>query len=62
MVSAINTICKETFAKVITDDVETDFFQIIPGILLGDTLALFLFVIALDRALRELMADTIQHA
>ena len=42
-----------TRAKVITANGESDEFEITSGVLKGDTLAPFLFVIALDFALRN---------
>ena len=39
-------------AKVISPDGETELFEILAGVLQGDTLAPYLFVIALDYALR----------
>ena len=40
-------------AKVVTPDGETDLFNITAGVMQGDTLAPFLFVIVLDFALRR---------
>ena len=54
IVAAINIL----LAQVITPDRETDIFEIIASVLKGDTLALFLFIIALDYALREATRDT----
>ena len=54
IVDAINIL----LAQVITPDRETDIFEIIASVLKGDTLALFLFIIALDYALREATRDT----
>ena len=42
-----------TRAKVISPDGETEDFEITAGVLQGDTLAPFLFVIVLDYALRK---------
>ena len=42
-----------TTAKVISPDGETDLFEINMGVLQGDTLAPFLFVIVLDYAMRK---------
>jgi hypothetical protein len=53
IVDAINILYKNTEAQVITPDGDTEFFRIVAGVLQGDTLALFLFIIALDYALRE---------
>ena len=43
---------ENTRAKVISPDGETDLFDILAGVLQGDTLAPYLFVIVLDYALR----------
>ena len=43
---------EDTKAKVITPDGETDLFEILAGVLQGDTLAPYLFVIVLDFAWR----------
>ena len=53
IVDAINILYKDTEAQVITPDGDTEFFRILAGVLQGDTLAPFLFIIALDYALRE---------
>ena len=52
VVSAIAATYSETWAKVRTPDGDTQPFQILAGVLQGDTLAPFLFIIALDYALR----------
>ena len=43
---------------MITPDGDTEFFEILAGVLQGDTLAPFLFIIALDYALREATKET----
>ena len=43
---------------MITPDGETDFFEIAAGVLQGDTLALHIFIVTLDYALREATKDT----
>ena len=53
IVNAINILYKDTEAQIITPDGDTEFFGIVAGVLQGDTLAPFLFIIALDYALRE---------
>ena len=50
---AIEATYSVTWAKVRTADGETETFQILAGVLQGDTLAPFLFIIALDCALRR---------
>ena len=47
------TSYEHTYAKVCTPDGETELFEIFAGVLQGDTLAPFLFIIALDYALRQ---------
>jgi hypothetical protein len=53
MVEAIEATYSETWAKVRTADGVTEAFQILAGVLQGDTLAPFLFIVALDYALRS---------
>jgi hypothetical protein len=48
LLRAIKEIYTNTRAKVITPDGETEEFDILAGVLQGDTLAPFLFVIILD--------------
>ena len=43
---------KNTMVKVISPNGETELFEILAGVLQGDTLAPYLFVIVLDFALR----------
>jgi exonuclease III len=50
---AIEKMYSNTQAKVITPDGETEQFEITAGVLQGDTLAPFLFIIVLDYALRR---------
>ena len=52
IVDAVGDMYERTMAKVITPDGETDLFEILAGVLQGDTLAPYLFVIVLDFALR----------
>ena len=52
IVQAINIMYTDTIAKVISQDGVTDFFEILAGVLQGDTLAPFLFVIVIDYVLR----------
>ena len=53
LINAIANTYKNTKAKVITPDGETEVFEILAGVLQGDTLAPYLFVIVLDYSLRE---------
>ena len=52
VVKAVRSLYTNTKATVITPDGETDFFNIEVGVLQGDTLAPFLFIIVLDYILR----------
>ena len=60
IVQAINVMYTDTIAKVISQDGETDFFAILAGVLQGDTLAPFLFIIIIDYILR-LTVDGHEH-
>ena len=51
-VSAIMMLYKNTKSLVRSPDGDTDFFEILAGVLQGDTLAPFLFIICLDYVLR----------
>ena len=53
IVNAIEAIYANTSAKVPSPDGETDTFSILAGVLQGDTLAPYLFIIVLDYALRR---------
>ena len=57
LLRAIERMYSNTKAKVVTPDGETELFDITAGVLQGDTLAPFLFVIVLDYAMRKAMAD-----
>ena len=51
IVDAISILYKDTVARLITPDEETDLFERAAGALQGDTLALHLSIFALDYAL-----------
>ncbi|KAI8507980.1 hypothetical protein Bbelb_142200 [Branchiostoma belcheri] len=53
IVNAIKIMYEDTTATVLTPEGETDFFKIETGVLQGDPLAPFLFIITLDYALRK---------
>ena len=53
LLAAINKLYENTRARVITPEGETEFFQIIAGVLQGDTLAPYLFAIVLDYVMRK---------
>ena len=48
IVDAISKLYKDIEAQVITPDGDTEFFEILAGVLQGDTLAPFLFIIGLE--------------
>lgn len=57
LLQAIHTMYTNPKAKVTSPDGETELFDITAGVLQGDTLAPFIFVIVLDYALRQAMGD-----
>jgi len=58
VVNAIRVMYENTSATVVTPEGETDLFTIITGVLQGDPLAPFLFIIVLDYALRASICET----
>ena len=54
IIKAIMIMYKNTQAFVRSPDGDTEFFNIIAGVLQGDTLAPYLFIIVLDYVLRNL--------
>ena len=53
IVGAVNMIYSNTTAQMLSPDRETKFFELLAGALQGDTLAPYLFIIALDYAMRQ---------
>ena len=53
LLRAIESMYTNTRARIVTPDAETDRFNITAGVLQGETLARFLFIIVLDYALRR---------
>ena len=51
-VAAITILYRNTKVKVRSPDGHTEYFDIVAGVLQGDTLALYLFIICLDYVLR----------
>ena len=51
-VTAIMMLYKNTKVKVHSPDGDTDYFDIVAGVLQGDTLAPYLFIICLDYVLK----------
>ena len=58
LVNAIKLLYHNTRAKVVSPDGETEEFEIVAGVLQGDTLAPYLFTIVLDYVMREAMTKT----
>ena len=57
MVSAIGILYTGTKAKVLSPDGETEFFEILAGVLQGDTLTSYIFTIMIDYALRQAIGN-----
>ena len=51
-VAATMMLYRNTKVKVCSPDEDTDYFDIVAGVLQGDTLAPYLFIICLDNVLR----------
>ena len=58
LVKVINKLYENTKARVVTPDGETDLFDIVAGVLQGDTLAPYLFTIVLDYTMRQAVGDS----
>ena len=58
LIQAIKLLYQNTRAKVLSPDGETDVFQILAGVLQGDTLTPYLFTIVLDYVMREATSKT----
>ena len=54
-IAAIRVLYRNTKVKVRSPDGDTEYFDIVAGVLLGDTLAPYLFIICLDYVLRTLI-------
>ncbi|KAL5259158.1 hypothetical protein ACHWQZ_G009572 [Mnemiopsis leidyi] len=57
MVSLIEALYKDTMARVITENGLTEAFLILAGVMQGDTLAPYLFVIAIDYVMTTALRD-----
>ena len=59
-IAAIMVLYKNRKVKVRSPDADTDYFDIVAGVLQGDTLATYLFIVCLDYVLRtslDIMKD-----
>ena len=61
LLRAIETMYAGTRAKVVTPDGSSEEFDILAGVMQGDTLAPFLFIIVLDHALRKAISGREQE-
>ena len=57
IVELIKLMYKDTKARVVTPDGESDLFDILAGVLQGDTLAPFLFIIVVDYCMRVALGE-----
>ena len=57
IITAIKVMYENTKARVITPDGETELFDILTGVLQGDTLAPFLFAIVVDYIMRQTIGE-----
>ena len=57
IVDAVNMMYTNTTAQVLSSDGDTEFFEILAGVLQGDSLAPYLFIIALDYAMRQAVGN-----
>jgi len=61
LVKAIGKLYENTTARVVTPDGETDLFNIVAGVLQGDTLAPYLFAIVLDHVMRQAVGNKVHE-
>ena len=61
LVDAIGKLYESTFVSVLFPDGETDLFQIQTGVLQGDTLAPFLFVLIVDYTMRQTIDEHVEQ-
>ena len=61
LVKVIGTLYKNTSAKVVTPDGETNPFNIVAGVLQGDTLAPYLFAIVLDHVMSQAVGNKVNE-
>ena len=54
---AIKLLYTDSKAKVVTSDGQTDLFEILAGVLLGNILPPYLFVIAIDYSMNQAIWD-----
>ncbi len=57
IVQLIRLMYEKTMAKVLSPDGETELFEILAGVLQGDTLAPYLFAIVIDYCMRQAIGD-----
>ena len=57
IVGAVNMMHTNTTAQALFPDGDTEFFEILAGVNQGDTVARYLFIIALDYAMRQAVGN-----
>ena len=57
LIEAIAKLYMDTRARILSPDGETEFFKILAGVLQGDTLAPYLFIIVIDYIMRLTIED-----
>ena len=57
IVDAVNMMYTNTTTQVLSPGGDTEFFDILSGVLQGDTLAPYLFIVALDYAMRQAIGN-----
>ena len=61
LVNAISKLYEETQAKVLSPNGEADHFEILAGVLQGNTLAPYLFAIVIDYVMRRAFGDKVHE-
>ena len=57
IVDAVNMMYTNTTVQVLSPDGDTGFFEILAGVLQGDSLAPYLFIIALDYTMKKAVGN-----
>ena len=57
LVTAISLLYEKTWAKILSPDADTEFFDTLAGVLQGDALAPYLFAIVINYTMRQAIGD-----
>ena len=57
LVKAVSLLYKNTRAKILSPNGDTEFFDTLAGVLQGDALAPYLFAIVIDYTMRQAVGD-----